>query len=76
MINREETTVMINREAAPRIGMVVHQSEFNEWEEDSATGTIETDASMLGWGASCRGMRTGGLWSQTENKNSPFSHKG
>ena len=30
---------------------------------------IETDASMLGWGAVCNGVRTGGLWSQIENKN-------
>ena len=27
---------------------------------------IETDASTTGWGACCRGVRTGGPWSQTE----------
>jgi len=27
---------------------------------------METDASMQGWGAVCAGVRTGGLWSQTE----------
>ena len=31
--------------------------------------TMETDASMLGWGAVCQGSRTGGLWSQMERKN-------
>ena len=31
--------------------------------------TMETDASMLGWGAVCRGVRTGGLWSQLEHGN-------
>ena len=30
---------------------------------------IGTDASMLGWGTVCSGVRTGGLWSQTERKN-------
>ena len=28
--------------------------------------TMETDASMLGWGAVCQASRTGGLWFQTE----------
>lgn len=28
--------------------------------------TIETDASLLGWGAVCNGVRTGGLWTQSE----------
>ena len=27
--------------------------------------TIETDASLLGWGAVCNGIRTGGLWTQS-----------
>ena len=27
---------------------------------------IETDASNLGWGASCKGVQTGGLWSSQE----------
>ena len=27
---------------------------------------IETDASMLGWGAVCEGVRIGGLWSHSE----------
>ena len=31
--------------------------------------TIETDTSMLGWGAVCQGIRTGGLWSQAERRN-------
>ena len=30
---------------------------------------METDASMLGWGAVCNGTRTGGLWSQVERHN-------
>ena len=30
---------------------------------------METDASLMGWGAVCRGIRTGGLWSQLESKN-------
>ena len=30
---------------------------------------METDASMLGWGAVCDGTRTGGLWSQAERRN-------
>jgi hypothetical protein len=29
---------------------------------------IETDASMRGWGAVCQGVKTGGLWSQMEQK--------
>ena len=29
---------------------------------------IETDASWMGWGAVCQGVRTGGLWSQMEQK--------
>ena len=29
---------------------------------------IETDASKMGWGAVCRGVRTGGQWSQMEKK--------
>ena len=29
---------------------------------------IETDASKIGWGAACQGVRTGGLWSQMEKK--------
>ena len=28
--------------------------------------TIERDASPLGWGAVCNGVRTGGLWPQSE----------
>ena len=27
---------------------------------------IETDASLIGWGAICQGVQTGGLWSQEE----------
>jgi len=27
---------------------------------------IETDASLIGWGAVCKGVQTGGLWSQEE----------
>jgi hypothetical protein len=27
---------------------------------------IETDASTLGWGASCKGVQTGGIWSHQE----------
>ena len=27
---------------------------------------IETDASLVGWGAVCPGVQTGGLWSQEE----------
>ena len=30
--------------------------------------TIETDASLLGWGAIADGVSTGGLWSETERK--------
>jgi len=31
--------------------------------------TMETDASMLGWGAVCQGSQTGGLWSQIERRS-------
>ena len=31
--------------------------------------TMETDASMLGWGAVCQGIRTGGFWSQAERRS-------
>ena len=30
---------------------------------------VETDVSMLGWGAVNNGVQTGGLWSQTEVRN-------
>ena len=30
---------------------------------------VETDASLQGWGAVCRGIRTGGMWSQEEREN-------
>ena len=30
--------------------------------------SIESDASLLGWGASCQGVRTGGPWSPDEKK--------
>ena len=30
---------------------------------------VETDASMLGCGSVCKGVRTGGLWSQAERRN-------
>jgi len=29
---------------------------------------IESDASLMGWGAVCRGVRTGGLWSAQEQR--------
>ena len=31
--------------------------------------TMETDASLMGWGAVYRGVRTGGLWSQLEGNH-------
>ena len=31
--------------------------------------TIETDASLMGWGAVCKSIQTGGLWSQIECRN-------
>ena len=30
---------------------------------------VETDASMLEWGAVCKGVQIGGLWSQVEQRN-------
>lgn len=30
---------------------------------------VETDASMQGWGAVCKGVRTGGPWSQIEQEH-------
>ena len=30
--------------------------------------TIDSDASLVGWGATCQTQRTGGPWSQTESK--------
>ena len=30
---------------------------------------VETDASILGWGTHCKGVQTGGLWSQAEQRN-------
>ena len=35
---------------------------------------LETDASLLGWGARCEETPTGGLWSQ-EERNQNFTHK-
>ena len=29
--------------------------------------TIDSDASLTGWGATCQGQRTGGPWSQAES---------
>jgi len=51
------------------IGPVVNQEELNGGKEQEPDLTMETDASMLGWGAVCRGLRTGGLWSQVECMN-------
>jgi len=47
----------------------VYQNKSTEGEPQVPDIVIETDASMLGWGAACSGVRTGGLWSQTERKN-------
>ena len=35
-------------------------------QESSPILTIETDASLTGWGAFCQGVMTGGCWSMTE----------
>ena len=46
-------------------------SNLSKWngrplQELSPELTIETDASMMGWGAFCQGVMTGGCWSQSE----------
>ena len=67
-----ETTVTVNQEAALDLDWwsirtnLLTGKKIQSREPDM---TIETDASMLGWGAVCAGVRTGGLWSQVENRN-------
>ena len=66
-----QTTISLDEEA---------REELSWWEEHLRTWngrsllspppslTIETDASTIGWGAFCRGERTGGAWSQVERE--------
>ena len=56
----------------PGARLVVSREELNGQEECNNTDlTMETDASMLGWGTVCQGSRTRELWFQTERR----SHK-
>lgn len=67
-----EATVVLSQEALLELGWwsngrnLLNGKAIRTQEPDM---TIETDASMLGWGAVCGGVRTGGLWSQTETRN-------
>ena len=53
-------------------GMVEQSLGSLEWEEPGPRQPpdlqIESDASLMGWGASCQGIQTGGPWSQQEKK--------
>ena len=67
-----EATVFLNQEAfleldwwSSRTNLIAGKK-IQTQEPDMV---IETDASMMGWGAVCAGVRTGGLWSQSENRN-------
>jgi len=67
-----EATVMLSQEALSELewwatSMNLLNGKTIQPQEPSLV--IETDASMLGWGAVCSGVRTGGLWSQTEARN-------
>ena len=47
-----------------------HLSSWNDWsiKAPPPDTIMETDASMIGWGATCMGTRTGGLWSPQEQQ--------
>ena len=67
-----ETPVRLNQEAVLELDWWSIKRNLIEGKSISAQEPdliMETDASMLGWGAVCQGVRTGGLWSQTEGKN-------
>ena len=66
-----DSCLPLSREAREEIGWwLVH---LEAWNGRAILSTppdlvIETDASKVGWGAACQGVRTGGLWSQKEKK--------
>ena len=66
-----DSCLPLSREAREEIGWwLVH---LEAWNGRAILSTppdlvIETDASKIGWGAACQGVRTGGLWSQKEKK--------
>ena len=54
-----------------RAGLVDEPFHSLEWEEPGTRQPelqIESDASLIGWGASCQGTQTGGPWSQAEKR--------
>lgn len=67
-----ETSVLLTQEALLELDWwsskmsLVNGKNIRTQEPDMV---METDASMLGWGAVCNGTRTGGLWSQVERRN-------
>ena len=67
-----ETTMILNQEALLELDWWSIRRNLMDGKSVSTQEpdlTMETDASMLGWGAVCQGIRTGGLWSQMERKN-------
>ena len=67
-----ETTMTLNQEALLELDWWSIRRNLMDGKSVSTQEpdlTMETDASMLGWGAVCQGIRTGGLWSQMERKN-------
>ena len=46
--------------------MVVGTTSDVEWHQPPPDLVIETDTSLIGWGAVCQGVQTEGLWSQEE----------
>ena len=61
-----ETLVKLNQEALLELNWWSIKRNLIDGKSISAQEpdlTMETDASMMGWGAVCQGLRTGGLWS-------------
>ena len=63
------TPVVLTEEAREELEW--WKDHFSQWNgkrliSHSSTLTIETDASEIGWGAVCNGVRTGGPWSPQE----------
>ena len=67
-----EATVILNQEAHLELVWWTYKENLTKGRSivsQDPDPSMETDASMLGWGAVCRGIRTGGLWSQLERRN-------
>lgn len=66
-----ETSLVISREAKDELRWWI--KEVTRWNGRPVALTnprmvIETDASLLGWGARCKGQSTGGMWTMEERR--------